>query len=73
MDYIHLSQNIGVDTMINKKLIAANFIFRYIRQGDIISVATMQGVKAEIVEFEVKKHSRITNQKLRDVDFPRNA
>ena len=31
MDYIHLSQNIGVDTMINKKLIAASFIFRYIR------------------------------------------
>ena len=25
MDYIHLSQSIGVDTMINKKLIAANF------------------------------------------------
>ena len=73
MDYIHLSQNIGVDTMINKKLIAANFIFRYIRQGDIISVATMQGVEAEIDEFEVKENSRITNQKLRDVDFPRNA
>ncbi len=33
MDYIHLSQNIGVDTLINKKLIAANFIFRYIRKG----------------------------------------
>ena len=33
IDYIHLSQNIGVDTMINKKLIAANFIFRYIREG----------------------------------------
>jgi trk system potassium uptake protein TrkA len=31
VDYIHLSQNIGVDTLINRKLIAANFIFRYIR------------------------------------------
>ena len=28
IDYIHLSQSIGVDTLINKKLIAANFIFR---------------------------------------------
>ncbi|MGB0807167.1 MAG: Trk system potassium transporter TrkA, partial [Salibacteraceae bacterium] len=33
VDYIHLSQNIGVDTLINRKLIAANFIFRYIRKG----------------------------------------
>ncbi len=73
MDYIHLSQNIGVDTMINKKLIAANFIFRYIRQGDIISVASMQGVEAEIDEFEVKAHSKITHKKLREVKFPREA
>ena len=33
IDYIHLSQSIGVDTLINKKLIAANFIFRHIRKG----------------------------------------
>ena len=42
MDYIHLSQNIGVDTMINKKLIAANFIFRHVRQGEIVAITSIQ-------------------------------
>lgn len=73
MDYIHLSQNIGVDTMINKKLIAANFIFRYVRQGDIVSVAGIHGVETEILEFKVTEDSKITKGPLRKMEFPRNA
>lgn len=73
MDYIHLSQSIGVDTMINKKLIAANFIFRHIRQGEIVSIASIHGVDAEILEFEVQETSKITRQELRNLDFPKSA
>jgi trk system potassium uptake protein TrkA len=73
MDYIHLSQNIGVDTMINKKLIAANFISRYIRKGDVISLTGIHGVDADIMEFEVKESSKINQKKIRDIDFPKSA
>jgi trk system potassium uptake protein len=73
MDYIHLSQSIGVDTMINKKLIAANFIFRHIRQGEIVSITSIHGVDAEILEFEVKEDSKITRLELKDLDFPKTA
>ncbi|MCB0505560.1 MAG: Trk system potassium transporter TrkA [Cyclobacteriaceae bacterium] len=70
VDYIHLSQNIGVDTMINKKLIAANFIFRYIRKGDIINLTSIHGVEAEILEFVIKVESKITRDVLRSLDLP---
>ena len=70
IDYIHLSQNIGVDTMINKKLIAANFIFRYIRKGDVINLTTIHGVDAEILEFVVKAESKITKHILKELDLP---
>ncbi len=73
IDYIHLSQNIGVDTMINKKLIAANFIFRYIRQGDVISLTSIHGVDAEILEFIVKAGSKITEREIKSVSFPEGA
>lgn len=73
MDYIHLSQSIGVDTMINKKLIAANFILRYLRQGGVISMIGIPGVNAEIIEYEVKPKSKLLAGKLKDLDFPRNA
>lgn len=73
VDYIHLSQNIGVDTLINRKLIAANFIFRYIRKGDILAITSIHGVDAEIVEFYVKDKSKITTQYIKNLDFPKNA
>lgn len=70
VDYIHLSQSIGVDTMINKKLIAANFIFRYIRKGDIINLTSIHGVDAEVLEFVIKVESKITRDTLRSLDLP---
>lgn len=73
IDYIHLSQNIGVDTMINKKLIAANFIFRYIRKGEVLNLTSIHGVDAEILEFEVKPDSKILADELRNLDFPKTA
>ncbi|MEM7181491.1 MAG: Trk system potassium transporter TrkA [Spirochaetota bacterium] len=73
IDYIHLSQSIGVDTMINKKLIAANFILRYLRQGGVISMIGIPGVNAEIIEYEVKPNSKLLSGQLKNINFPRNA
>jgi len=73
MDYINLSQNIGIDTLINKKLIAANNIFRYVRQGDVISIAAVHGFDAEILEFNASENSKITSKKIRDLKFPKQA
>ncbi|MEQ9285304.1 MAG: Trk system potassium transporter TrkA [Cyclobacteriaceae bacterium] len=73
IDYIHLSQNIGVDTMINKKLIAASFIFRHIRKGEVLNLISIHGVDGELLEFEVKPNSKILNIEIKDLDFPRSA
>lgn len=73
MDYIHLSQNIGVDTMINKKLIAANFIFRHIRKGEVLSLTSLHGVDAEVVEFEVSEKSSVVGKVLKGINFPKSA
>lgn len=73
IDYIHLSQSIGVDTLINKKLIAANFIFRYIRKGRVLNLTSVHGVDAEILEFEVRKESKMINRALKQLKFPKQA
>ncbi len=41
MDYINISQTIGINTLINKKLIAASSIFRHIRKGEILALANL--------------------------------
>jgi len=67
--YTHISQNIGVDTIINKKLIAANNIFRYVRKGHIKAIAQLHGVDAEIIEFEITKENHVTRKTLGELNL----
>ena len=73
MDYFELSQSIGIDTLINKKLLAANNIFRYIRKGEVIAMTKLNNMNAELLEFKVKATSKICNKLIKDVEFPRSA
>ena len=73
MDYYQLSQSIGIDTLINKKLLAANNIFRYIRKGEVVAMTKINNMNAELLEFVVKSKSKITNKFIKDLDFPRSA
>jgi len=73
MDYFELSHSIGIDTLINKKLLAANNIFRYIRKGEVVAMTKLNNMNAEILEFVVKPNSKICNREIRTIDFPRSA
>jgi trk system potassium uptake protein TrkA len=73
MDYYQLSQSIGIDTLINKKLLAANNIFRYIRKGEVIAMTKLANMNAELLEFVVKPTSKICNKQIKDLDFPKSA
>ncbi|MEJ6787841.1 MAG: Trk system potassium transporter TrkA, partial [Bacteroidota bacterium] len=73
MDYINLSQTIGIDTLINKKLIAANNIFRYVRQANIINIAGIHGLDAEVIEIQVQAGSSAANKVVKDMKLPEGA
>jgi len=73
MDYFNLSQSIGIDSLINKKLLAANDIFKFVRNGDIVELAMLNDMDAEIVEFIVNENSKVLNKKIMDLDFPLTA
>ncbi|NNF19154.1 MAG: Trk system potassium transporter TrkA [Flavobacteriaceae bacterium] len=73
MDYFQLSQSIGVDTLINKKLLAANHIFRHIRKGEVVALTRLNNLNAEILEFIVKPKSEVAGNIIKELDFPRSA
>ena len=73
MDYFQLSHSIGIDTLINKKLLAANNIFRYVRKGEIVAMTKLNNMNAELVEFLVTASSKVCNKIIREIDFPRSA
>jgi len=73
IDFFKLSKDIGIDTLINKKVLAANSIFRYIRKGDVLEMTILNNVDAEILEFNVHENSKITKKIIREHHFPREA
>lgn len=72
-EYTFISQNIGVDTLINQKLIAANNIFRFVRQGRVEAITGLHGVDAEIIEFVITKNNQVTRKPLKELHFPKSA
>jgi len=72
-NYIHLSHNIGLDALINKKILAASSIFKYTRRGGVEAIATLQGLDAEIIEFVVNANSKATKKTIRELRFPEGA
>lgn len=72
-EYIHISQNIGVDTLINKKLLAANKIFTHVRKGHIEAITSLQGVDAEVIEYVITRSNQLTKKPLHKLHFPETA
>ncbi|HKJ06421.1 MAG TPA: Trk system potassium transporter TrkA [Flavobacteriaceae bacterium] len=73
MDYINISQTIGIDTLINKKLLAASAIFKHVRKGDVLKLANLHNVDAEVLEFRVKPNSLVTKQPIKDIKLTKKA
>lgn len=73
MEYIHLAENSGIDTIINKKISAASRIFRHTTNLNVTQVKYMAGTDAEVLEFNVPVNAKITKGTLRSLDFPKDA
>lgn len=73
MDYIDISQTIGIQSLINKKLIAASNILKHIRKGEILDMANLHNIDAEVFEFEVLENTKVTEKPIKDLRFPRDA
>ncbi|MFI3322768.1 MAG: Trk system potassium transporter TrkA [Rikenellaceae bacterium] len=73
INYISLAESMGVDTIINKKLITASNIFRFTMNTDVQAIKCLNGCDAEVLEFIAKPDSIITKSKIRDINFPKNS
>jgi len=73
MEYINLAENIGIDTIINKKIAAASRIFRHTTNPNVTQVKYMTGTEAEVIDFNVPADARITKGTLRSLEFPANS
>ncbi|WP_022834725.1 Trk system potassium transporter TrkA [Salisaeta longa] len=68
--YIPISQAIGLDAAISKKLAVSREVRRYLRGKHVLSVATVHGLDAEILEIVAAEDAPVTRQPLKGLDIP---
>ncbi len=69
-DYIMLAESMDIGTVINKKMIAASYIYQLTLDADVLNVRSLSSADAEVVEFIAKPGSKITRSKIKDLRLP---
>ena len=70
IDYIMLAESIDIGTVINKKMIAASYIYQLTLDADVLNVRNLTATDAEVVEFIAKPCAKITKSKIKDLRLP---
>jgi trk system potassium uptake protein TrkA len=73
IEYIKLAEDMGIDAVINKKLVTAGRIFRFTLSNKVRSIKCLNGSDAEVLEFIANPDSVITKAPIKDLKFPKEA
>ena len=71
--YMNLAEKMDIGTIVNKKLNAASYIYRFTLNAEISKVKCLTASDAEVFEFIAKPNARITQKAVKFLDFPEEA
>ena len=73
-EYVPVLDSLGVERVINPRLVTVSEILKHVRKGRVHSVTRVaESHHAEIIQLEAQVGSRIVGGKLKDIRFPKNA
>jgi trk system potassium uptake protein len=72
-EYMKLIGKFGIDAAVSSRQSTVNAILRYVRRGNVQSVATMKGIDAEALELTVAPGAPIAGRRLGESGFPKGA
>jgi len=71
--FMGLAEKMDIGSLVNKKLNAASYIYKYTLNAEISKVKCLTASDAEVFEFIAKPNAKITEKPLRKIDFPEEA
>lgn len=73
IDFISMAENLDIGTVINKKKIAASYIYQMMLDADVDNVKSLTFANADVAEFTVSEKARVTKNLVKDLDLPKGA
>jgi len=68
--FMNTAENMNIGSIVNKKLIAASYIYRFTLNAEIANVKCLTASEAEVFEFIVKPDAKITQKAVKDLELP---
>lgn len=73
LEFMGLAEKMDIGSVINKKLNAASYIYKFTLNAEISKVKCLTASDAEVFEFIAKPNAKITEKPLKYYDFPEEA
>ncbi|MDR0823975.1 MAG: Trk system potassium transporter TrkA [Prevotella sp.] len=73
MDYISMAENLDIGSIINKKLITVNNIYRFLLSADVSNVKSLTIANADVAEIIARPNSRITKKEVKKIVLPKDV
>ena len=73
IDYIGMAESLDIGAVINKKKIAASYIYQLMLDADVENVKCLTFANADVAEFIVKEGARVTRSLVKDLTLPKGA
>jgi trk system potassium uptake protein TrkA len=72
-DYLPVLRSIGLDVVVNPRLVTVGEILRYIRKGPVHTVTRLRESEAEVMELEATPGSHVVQRPLKEIGFPNGS
>ncbi len=70
VDYVSMAESLDIGTIINKKVIAASYIYQMMLDADVMNVRFLMSANADVAEFIAKEDSKVTEKPVKDLGMP---
>lgn len=69
-DFLTMAEGMGIGSIINKKLLAASYIYKYTVGTSVSHVKCLTASDADVFEFRIKTESKLTQKPICEMNFP---
>lgn len=73
IDYISMAESLDIGAVINKKKIAASYIYQLLLDADVENVKCLTFANADVAEFVVKEGAKVTRSLVKDLTLPKGV
>ncbi|MBQ9571363.1 MAG: Trk system potassium transporter TrkA [Prevotella sp.] len=73
LDYVSMAESLDIGTIINKKALAASYIYQMMLDADVNNIRFLMTANADVAEFTAQQGSRVTCKKVFELGLPSGA